>query len=125
MKFSRKQWLATPAGKAAHRRAVAKYSASPKGKATHKRYNSSPTRKVVELCLKYGITQEFYNTLMVSQRHVCAICENSAKLVIDHDHITGKVRGLLCNSCNTGIGFLGDSPKRLKKAITYLRKPQK
>lgn len=44
------------------------------------------------------------------------------KLVIDHDHTSKKIRGVLCGDCNSGIGLLGDDPKRLSKAVEYLNK---
>jgi Zn ribbon nucleic-acid-binding protein len=52
---------------------------------------------------------------------VCAICSRVDKLVIDHDHATGKIRGVLCGWCNRGIGSLGDDIGRLESAIVYLR----
>ena len=51
----------------------------------------------------------------------CVICGNNEKLVVDHDHKTGKVRGILCNNCNTGLGMLQDNPKLLLRAISYLK----
>lgn len=52
----------------------------------------------------------------------CAICGNTPKrLRIDHDHDTGKYRGLLCDNCNIGLGHFKDSPDRLRKAILYLK----
>jgi hypothetical protein len=54
------------------------------------------------------------------QKKRCAICDMEAYLVIDHNHQTNQVRGLICSQCNTGIGLLGDSPERLMKAVEYL-----
>lgn len=51
---------------------------------------------------------------------VCAICGGKEKLVVDHDHETDKVRGLLCFFCNLGLGNFRDNPQLLKKAIEYL-----
>lgn len=75
---------------------------------------------------KYGITVEIYDSLLKSQDNRCAICnrhisEIKSNLVIDHNHTTGAVRGLLCSRCNTGIGQLGDSVDLLEKAIQYLK----
>jgi hypothetical protein len=57
---------------------------------------------------------------------LCAICESPLtggyKVHIDHDHDTNIVRGILCKSCNNGIGFLKDSPAILRKAAIYLEK---
>lgn len=75
---------------------------------------------------KYGITAEEWTNLLISQEYKCAICrkENNNKkdFHTDHDHNTGKVRGLLCSTCNTGIGGLKDSVELLKLAIIYLEK---
>lgn len=75
---------------------------------------------------KFGFTHEDYLELLESQDHKCAICGKSANTEyhknfnIDHDHETGKVRGLLCNGCNTGLGLLKDSISNLQSAILYL-----
>ena len=72
----------------------------------------------------YGIDLEFYEYLLAKQQGKCAICGNPPKkrsLVVDHNHVTGKVRALLCGLCNSGIGMLGDDPERCIKAAEYLR----
>ena len=69
----------------------------------------------------YGINEEYYNTLLEKCKGVCSICGSSDPLVVDHDHQTGSVRGLICNTCNTGLGKLGDNIEMLEKAILYLR----
>lgn len=73
----------------------------------------------------YGITMFEYNTIIEKQGFKCAICgihENDLKniLFIDHCHVTGKVRGLLCQNCNTGLGMFKDNKEFLAKAIAYL-----
>ena len=50
----------------------------------------------------------------------CVICGTEEKLVVDHDHATGKVRGMLCNHCNRGLGHFKDSPMLLEFAAQYL-----
>lgn len=70
---------------------------------------------------QYGITQQEYDTTLLNQNESCAICETKQDLVFDHDHTTGQFRGLLCQACNVGIGFLNDDPKRLTKAIEYIQ----
>jgi len=50
----------------------------------------------------------------------CVICGDSGKLVVDHDHHTGKVRGMLCNHCNRGLGHFRDDPTLLEFAAQYL-----
>jgi len=78
----------------------------------------------------YGITYEEYLTLLEEQNFGCAICESkiannsrtSNKLFIDHCHITNKVRGLLCHSCNFALGYFHDDVNLLQKATDYLNK---
>jgi len=74
---------------------------------------------------KYGITLEMYDTMLAKQHGVCAICFGDNKgevLVVDHNHITGKVRGLLCQMCNKGIGSLktDEGTALLFSAIKYI-----
>lgn len=68
----------------------------------------------------YGITMEVYQQMYNNQGGACAICGSETDLFVDHNHETGEVRGLLCNSCNTGVGLLKDSPSNLSNAIKYL-----
>lgn len=70
---------------------------------------------------RYGITSEQYDAMVLAQNGVCAICETEAALVVDHNHLNGAVRALLCQPCNVGMGFLGDSPARLISAAVYLQ----
>lgn len=77
---------------------------------------------------KYGITPENYQELFKRQNGCCAICKSSEvsttrrayNLFVDHDHETGKVRGLLCHHCNAGLGQFKDKTESLQKAIEYL-----
>lgn len=71
---------------------------------------------------KYGLESEEYKQLLIEQAGRCKICQRAGgrKLVIDHSHETGKVRGLLCHSCNTALGKFQDSPVILMEAINYL-----
>jgi len=81
----------------------------------------------------YGISLEDYHDLVLAQSNRCAICgEEETKrhhtsgmtfsLVVDHDHNTGKVRGLLCSRCNRSIGLFYENPKLLNKVVQYLIK---
>lgn len=90
-------------------------------------YPSPEERRQRKLKDKYGLTVERYDQLMAEQDGACAICGVAGpeaarwgKLVVDHDHETGEVRGLLCSNCNCAIGLLGDSPELLTKAAGYL-----
>lgn len=74
---------------------------------------------------KYGIDKEEYNEMLTAQNFSCAICnkhmaECAQPLYIDHCHSTGKVRGLLCCPCNSGIGLMNDDVSLLNKAVKYL-----
>lgn len=71
---------------------------------------------------KYGLESKEYKQLLIEQAGRCKICKRAGgrKLVIDHSHETGKVRGLLCQSCNTALGKFQDSPFILLAAIHYL-----
>lgn len=77
----------------------------------------------------YSIKQEYdYDIVLESQGGVCAICkkppiEDGRKFHFDHDHITGRFRGLLCHDCNLGLGFFHDNPMFLQEAALYLIEP--
>jgi len=68
----------------------------------------------------YGISPDEYKTVYKLQDGKCAICKKNDKLVIDHDHETKKIRGLLCNHCNLVLGHSKDTVQILKNAIEYL-----
>jgi hypothetical protein len=74
----------------------------------------------------YGIDRNEYLSLLQSQGGKCPICGNSTPggkgqtFVVDHDHKTGNIRGLLCHKCNTAIGLMKDNPHVLRGAIDYL-----
>lgn len=70
----------------------------------------------------YGLTQPQLASLRALQNETCPICKEPLPKVphVDHSHVTGVVRGLLCRSCNTGLGLFRDSPQVLMAAATYL-----
>lgn len=79
---------------------------------------------------QYKIGVKDYEQLLENQDHKCKICESEGflmkgchiiKLVVDHCHTTGKVRGLLCHNCNRAIGLLHDKAQNLLNAIEYLK----
>jgi len=78
----------------------------------------NPLRRIMA---EYKITED--EAITILDIHSCQICGKTDQLAIDHDHLTGKVRGRLCVGCNTGLGKLGDSVEGLQKAIDYLNKP--
>ena len=84
----------------------------------------------------YGLSENGYIELLNKQNKKCGICgiteekfllttgikRKITKFFVDHDHNTNKIRGLLCDKCNRGIGLLNDDIETLKKAVTYLEK---
>jgi hypothetical protein len=77
------------------------------------------------LLMKFGVTAEQYGDMYKQQKGCCALCdihstEFNKKLAVDHCHVTGKVRGLLCATCNIGLGQFKDKTEVMKKAIEYL-----
>jgi len=81
-------------------------------------------RRRGRLLHRYGITAEEYEQQLQDQGGRCALCREPCRtgkrLAVDHDHETGKLRGLLCSACNTGIGSLGDNPVLMDRAIEYI-----
>lgn len=79
---------------------------------------------------KYGITHEDYDRMWVAQGGVCAACgcletgidprtQRPRYLVVDHDHLTGRVRALLCGGCNVALGHLREDPTRIRALLAY------
>lgn len=88
--------------------------------------NNPDSLKNSALKSKYGITLEEYNGLFEKQQGSCACCgkhqmQLNKMLCVDHCHMTGKVRGLLCHKCNSGIGMLGDCLEAVEKVYNYLK----
>lgn len=77
--------------------------------------------KAYHLKKRYGLTQQAYEQLKINQTHKCKICGCVRKLVVDHDHKTGNIRGLLCASCNQALGLFRDSKATLEAATNYLK----
>lgn len=75
---------------------------------------------------KYGITPEDYDALLSSQSGRCAACGQEprppTRFHLDHDHATGKIRGILCHHCNNALGFTGDSLERLRLLVAYMER---
>lgn len=95
-----------------------------KGGTHHSAYN-----RFVAIKHKFGLTKEQYLQLVEKQKGLCAICqrpETATKngklkcLAVDHDHVTGQVRGLLCQDCNQGLGHFHDDETLLAEAAAYL-----
>lgn len=71
---------------------------------------------------RYGLSKEAYEALLKNSNNVCAICKSEAILLVDHDHNNGKVRGMLCRKCNSGLGYFDDKILLLRNAAEYLEK---
>jgi hypothetical protein len=74
----------------------------------------------------YGLTLEAYAVMYASQNGQCVICSRPFEVAkrkphVDHDHATGRVRGLLCTRCNAGLGMFGDNVSAMLKAADYVR----
>ena len=78
---------------------------------------------------KYGITVDDYNQMLIEQNHCCKICGSSGfkmkdahkvLLVVDHNHVNGNVRGLLCHNCNRALGLLQDDIAIVRRCAEYL-----
>ena len=113
---------------AAHRRAHARlrYYADREGAIRRSNaWNAAHPERVRDRSLRrrYGVGMEEYRDNLVGQAGRCLICLRvpGHNLVIDHDHTTGRFRGLLCNPCNRAIGHLRDDPVRAASAARYLR----
>lgn len=79
-----------------------------------------------KLKLKYGITEEQFLEILKSQNNVCDLCGSDEyrgkNWCVDHNHETGKVRGILCSPCNLGLGQFKDNIKLLELGIKYLER---
>lgn len=97
-----------------------KWRCSAAGNPNHKKRKPSSGR-----WNNYGLSVQGIEDLMHEQGGVCAICSGPPAAygvyVIDHDHQTKHVRGMLCSKCNAGLGMFGDSPEVLERAASYLR----
>jgi hypothetical protein len=102
----------------------------PKGKlSANYKHGQSRTKEYdldYQMRKNYGIGLKEYDAMFKAQNGICAICSqeppnhHKKRLNVDHCHSTGKIRGLLCDACNRGIGLLKDSPVILNNAISYL-----
>ena len=89
------------------------------------RVENRQTRLAKLLKQQYRMTQTQYDAMLESQGGACSICGNQPgvglrRLVVDHDHVMGRVRGLLCHGCNQALGRFNDDPLLLASAIRYL-----
>lgn len=94
-----------------------------------KEWNDSKKGRNYKLKYNFGITLEQYDQMFEQQNGVCVICgktnSNGRRLYVDHSHKTGKIRGLLCHKCNTGLSGFGENEEYLLQAALYLEKYKK
>jgi hypothetical protein len=90
------------------------------------RKNNPIKEREIYIKYKYKISPNSYQGLLIKQNGTCAICKQictvNPNLSVDHCHLTKKVRGLLCDRCNKGLGFFKDNPDLLIEANKYLQK---
>lgn len=86
--------------------------------------NYKEEQREKKLIKKYGLSTEQYQAILLSQNGVCAICQKpprpGTQLDVDHCHGSGRVRGLLCRTCNAGLGLFRDNPEMLRVAARYV-----
>jgi hypothetical protein len=92
---------------------------------TYEQTVGKAVRRDYRLISKYGKTLDEYNAMWFSQNGCCGGCgkhatEFSKALGVDHDHITGQIRGLLCDNCNRALGHVYDNPEILQRLMVYL-----
>ena len=86
-----------------------------------KRYQRARRKRAAH----HGLTADEYDALIAKANGACELCHvTGKKLVLDHCHSTGAIRGVLCTACNTSIGKLGDTSKSLLRAVAYLQKSE-
>ena len=90
-----------------------------------RRFEPSEKHRRHNLARNYGLSSVDFDRMRVSQKGRCAICrslpdEPHGVLVVDHDHMTDRVRQLLCNNCNTAVGLLRDNPVTATELVVYL-----
>lgn len=102
-------------------RSAAYYAANKeKQKAAHREWVSNNRERAADQKARsaYGLSVEEFEQL--KREGKCAICGGTERLCIDHCHISKRVRGVLCASCNKGLGFFKDDANRIRAAIEYL-----
>lgn len=113
-KAQMQRYLAQPGKKEAHRKGIKNWGMRNADRVVDIQKNAALQRM-------YGMSLEEFNQRLQSQSGVCAICKREPATAVDHDHATGKVRSLLCGTCNTGLGHFKDDITLLEAAITYLK----
>ncbi|WUO53289.1 endonuclease VII domain-containing protein [Streptomyces sp. NBC_00280] len=95
-------------------------NSAPDGLASRCRTCKAAAGPAGHLRRKYGITEAERDELIASQKGVCCICLAASAVQVDHCHKTGRVRGVVCFNCNSGLGLLRDDPDAMYRAADYL-----
>jgi hypothetical protein len=125
--INKKKWIQTPRGQIS----VNKFVKTESFKTSAAKYRKSAKGKIPSvkwrLKNKYGITLQQYQEMIERQNYKCLSCDIDLKqlqtkdVCVDHDHLTGKVRGILCQACNNSLGRLGEDPDKIYKLAIYAR----
>lgn len=96
--------------------------ASRDGRCSYCKPHTNERNRERHFVLSYGMAQDEVEQMVEQQRGACLICERplGSRAHVDHDHATGKVRGVLCFNCNGGLGQFRDDPDLLRRAADYL-----
>lgn len=108
-----REFAKKPEQRAYRRNLHKKWSATEDGKAWRRRNR---------LKRLYGLTEEAYDEMVKSSGGKCSVCLSDEELVVDHDHSSGRVRGILCDRCNKALGLVYDKADLLEGLIRYLNK---
>jgi len=93
-----------------------------RARSIEKKNRDAIRKREMRLKREYGISVSDYVAMETAQNKRCALCDKFTKLVVDHNHLTRKVRGLLCHYCNRGLGFFSDNALVLSKAAEYVKR---
>jgi hypothetical protein len=133
-KVKQKEWSAKwrANNKEKHKEHCAKWRANNREQdlANKAKYRAENKEKIAEgyrrhvLQKEYGLSKEDYDRMLEEQGGICAICKKPCatkrSLAVDHDHVSGKIRGLLCRACNVVLGLMKDNPALLRISADYL-----
>lgn len=123
-KVSQQKVHATPRGKAVRQEGKRRWKKSERGKKSSREWARKNYRWDKHISKTYGVSVEQFELMSAGGCNICGTKEvknwKRTKLYIDHDHVTGTVRGVLCDHCNRGLGCFHDDIEKLAKAISYL-----
>jgi len=133
--WARKKYASDPIHRERLRQSKQKYRSKPEARVIERQYSQAywrahPARAREHSFKRYcGVTREQADSMSAAQGGLCAICRkapdgkgNCARLHVDHDHLTGKIRGMLCHRCNRALGFTREDPTVLRAMADYLER---